>query len=169
VSRLVFLKICLVSLRIFRAINTFLPVNASLHWLNNVSCLFLSMNWRCENTAKICTSNHLSSSADGLYRKLSSYLLAHFCLNKKSAKVLYCTSPLLSPFADTKPLSKHKMHSHFLFPHDKKYMAFILDNDDFLGVSTCVQGTTGGRPIHLSQPRRPGNSPQRRAGPVSCR
>jgi hypothetical protein len=28
----------------------FLPVNASLHWPNNVSCVFLSMNWRCANT-----------------------------------------------------------------------------------------------------------------------
>ncbi len=38
------------SLRVFRAINTFLPVNASLHWLNNVSCLVLSTNWRCAIT-----------------------------------------------------------------------------------------------------------------------
>ncbi len=32
------------------SINTFLPVNASFHWLNNVSCLFSSMNWRCANS-----------------------------------------------------------------------------------------------------------------------
>jgi hypothetical protein len=44
------LFIDLMSLLIFRAINTFHPVNASLHWLNNVSCLFLSMNWRRANT-----------------------------------------------------------------------------------------------------------------------
>jgi hypothetical protein len=30
------------SLRIFRHTKIFLPVNASLHWLNNVSCLVLS-------------------------------------------------------------------------------------------------------------------------------
>ncbi len=38
------------SLRIFRAIHIFLPVNASLHWLYNVSCLILLMNWRFANT-----------------------------------------------------------------------------------------------------------------------
>jgi hypothetical protein len=31
-----------VSLRIYRAINKFLPLNESLHWLNDDSCLFLS-------------------------------------------------------------------------------------------------------------------------------
>jgi hypothetical protein len=75
------------------AFNTFLSVNAGLHCLNNVSCLFLTMNWWCENTAKICTSNPPTSSAEGLYRKLSSYWLAHFCLIKKSAKVLQKPSP----------------------------------------------------------------------------
>jgi hypothetical protein len=46
---LIFL-IFFMSFRIFRAILIFLPVNASLCWLNYVSCLFLSMNWRCSNT-----------------------------------------------------------------------------------------------------------------------
>ncbi len=44
------LKIFFMSIRIFRASNTFLPANASLHWLNNVSCLVLSMNWWCDTT-----------------------------------------------------------------------------------------------------------------------
>jgi hypothetical protein len=31
--------------KFFRAIAIFLPVNASLHWLNNVSCVLIKVDW----------------------------------------------------------------------------------------------------------------------------
>jgi hypothetical protein len=31
--------------KFFRPITIFLPVNASLHWLNNVSCVMIKVDW----------------------------------------------------------------------------------------------------------------------------
>ncbi len=69
-------------LRIFRAINTFLPVNASLHWLNNVICLFLSMNWRCANTVgTVGCWTEVSHSLRNQQRPLVRPTCVNFCQN----------------------------------------------------------------------------------------